>query len=182
VKPVEWYELHGPLVRHAAKTHGLDHRLLCALVQHESKGHWDAHNPEPRFHWLVDVRTWEPFRVKDGHGTRLLTPAEVLSPIPPKGWRAPADWIDPDAEWWAQKQSWGLCQVMGAVARENGYHGLFIPGILDPATNLDLGARILAGKIERHGGNVRLGLLAFNGGGDLDYPDKVLKHVDEFPI
>lgn len=181
MNPAEWYALHGAIARAAAIRNGIDHRLLCSLVQHESRGHWDAHNPEPRFHYLVDVRTWQPFRIVEGGKKRLLTQTEILSPIPPKGWRAPAPWIDPDAEWWDQKASWGLCQIMGSVAREAGYRGLFLPGIIDPATNLELGAGQLARHMKRGAGDVRKALLSYNGGSDPAYPDKVLNHLHEFP-
>lgn len=79
----------------------------------------------------------------------------------------------------ARAFSYGLMQVMGQVARELGFKGRFLTELLDPATNLSYGCKKLAQCLKRHNGDVRKALLAYNGGGDASYPDKVLKH---YPI
>jgi soluble lytic murein transglycosylase-like protein len=80
--------------------------------------------------------------------------------------------------------SWGLCQVMGVVAYEHGFQGRHCWELLDPRTNVDTGAQIYAAKLARvyHSEPKlrpeeaeRRALLAYNGGADADYPDRVSK-------
>jgi len=82
--------------------------------------------------------------------------------------------------------SWGLCQIMGVVAFEHGFRGRNLWELLDVETNVKLGAEIYAHKrnlvrqknpsandAERD----RLTLLAYNGGGDAEYPNRVMKRL-----
>lgn len=114
------------LVVTAARAHDLDPALLAALVSVESSWCPWAWNPEPRYRYLWDVRAGRPFR--------RLTAAEEASEWPPEDfatWRG-----DTDQEWWGQQASWGLCQVMGAVAREHGCTEPYLPALCDPATGI----------------------------------------------
>lgn len=54
-----------------------------------------------------------------------------------------------DTEKTGQKMSWGLMQVMGAVARECGFTGWF-PSLCDPAIGLKYGCKHLARFYARH--------------------------------
>jgi soluble lytic murein transglycosylase-like protein len=78
--------------------------------------------------------------------------------------------------------SWGLMQVMGQTAREHGYSG-HMAGICDPATGIEVGCRVLAGKMAEAQGDVERGLLLWNGGADKAYPAQVLarkaKYTDQ---
>ncbi|MGH9700043.1 MAG: transglycosylase SLT domain-containing protein [Candidatus Acidiferrales bacterium] len=47
----------------------------------------------------------------------------------------------------ARSISWGLMQVMGQVARENGFDESFLSALCDPAVGLDCGCRVLAAKL-----------------------------------
>ncbi len=47
----------------------------------------------------------------------------------------------------ARSTSWGLLQVMGQVARENGFDGTFLSALCEPAVGLDCGCRVLAAKL-----------------------------------
>lgn len=49
-----------------------------------------------------------------------------------------------------QQISWGVCQIMGAVAREHGFTGWF-PKLCDPATGLTYGIKHLKGFFVRYG-------------------------------
>jgi soluble lytic murein transglycosylase-like protein len=69
--------------------------------------------------------------------------------------------------------SWGYCQVMGQVAREHGFTGRFLSQLCDPDTGLDVGCAVLASKIDK-AGSIEAGLLAYNGGGNPEYPAQVL--------
>lgn len=77
-------------------------------------------------------------------------------------------------EAYTRAMSWGLMQVMGQVAREHGFSGASLAELCDPATGVEYGCRILAGRVARARGDVNAALLAWNGGGNTDYPDEVL--------
>lgn len=78
-----------------------------------------------------------------------------------------------------QKVSYGLCQIMGGVALEYGWRGWW-GELFGVETNLDLGATHLAKKIKQAGGELRKGLLRYNGGGNPHYPDHVLSWATHF--
>lgn len=138
----------------AAATHRIDPAILTALVQVESGGQPFAWNPEPRYQYLWDVRHGRPFRA--------ITAAEGASEIPPPDFPCLAG--DADQEWWAQQASWGLCQLMGAVAREHGCRVPYLPALGDPFLNLTLGASHLAELLAWAQRDVRRALGAYNAG------------------
>lgn len=116
-------------IESAARDFGLPFWLVAAIVQVESSGIVWAWNPEPRYRYLWDVRENRPFRV--------LAPSELASKIPPRDFACLAG--DRDQEFWAQQASWGLMQVMGAVARERGYHGPYLTELLNPDAGIHYG-------------------------------------------
>lgn len=123
-----------------AATFSLPPQLVAAMMEVESGGNPYAWNPEPRYHYLWDVRAHRPFRVLSG--------AEISSEVPPRDF--PCLGGDRDQEWWGQKASWGLMQVMGAVAREVGFAEPYLPRLCDPATGLKHGCLHLAQLRDRH--------------------------------
>ncbi len=149
---------------------GVDPILVQCVCEHESS--WDplAWNPEPRYRYMWDVRQNKPFR--------QLTDVEISSSIPPADFHALAG--DPDQEWWGQRASWGLMQVMGAVARERGFTGPYLTAMTDPLEGLIRGCRHLKWCLDREGGDLKLALLRFNGGGAANYPDLVLQFYPKF--
>src|SRR5215470_12831738 len=50
-------------------------------------------------------------------------------------------------EAYARGFSWGLMQVMGQVARENGYSDHYLSGLCDSAVGIDIGCRVLRKKL-----------------------------------
>lgn len=151
----------------AAAARTLDPDLLAALVEQESAGDQNAWNPEPRYRYFWNVRTGKPFR--------RVSDLELAAKFPPADFPALAG--DPDQEWWGQQSSWGLTQIMGAVAREHGYTGKYLPALCsDVAINLAIGAAHLADQIKwagsayvglesgRQAAATRAGLAAYNGG------------------
>ncbi|GFK94760.1 hypothetical protein NNJEOMEG_02607 [Fundidesulfovibrio magnetotacticus] len=127
--------LYEQLVADVAQELLIPVSLALALVQVESGFDPTAWNPEPRYRYVVDCRTGKPFRT--------LTPEERGVSVPPADFPAPAG-ADRDAEWWGQRASWGLCQVMGANARALGYRGKFLTGLCcDPAEGVRLGLKHL---------------------------------------
>ncbi|MCR4375669.1 MAG: lytic transglycosylase domain-containing protein [Acidobacteria bacterium] len=142
------------LIVGAAMAYSLEPDLVEAVVQVESGGNPFAWNPEPKYRWLYNVRTHQPFRA--------LTQAEASSKTPPLDFPVLAG--DRDNEWLAQQASWGLMQVMGAVARELGCKVPYLPELTQPDLNLDLGCRHLASHLKWAQGNVRKALGAYNAG------------------
>lgn len=138
----------------AAQAHGVDPDVVEAMVIVESKGRAWAWNPEPTYRWLWDVRLNRPFR--------SLTTAEASSKWPPPDF--PTSGGDRDQEWWGQQASWGLLQVMGAVARERGFRGHYLPELCDPAVNLALGVTHYASLLRWAQGDPWKAVGAYNGG------------------
>jgi soluble lytic murein transglycosylase-like protein len=142
-------------IERAASAHRLDPDLLHAVVRQESVENPWAIRAEPAYRWIWDVQRNRPFRE--------LSPDERRSPVAPPDFRAVRAPCSRDTEWQAQRTSWGLCQIMGALARELRYEGTYLSEILDPAVNLALGARQLAGLLTRTRSESKA-LEAYNGG------------------
>ena len=78
------------------------------------------------------------------------------------------------SEAYARGFSWGLMQVMGQVARENGYGEPFLSALCDAADALEIGCRILRKKFDAAAGDSVRALLLWNGGSNPSYPVQVL--------
>jgi len=78
------------------------------------------------------------------------------------------------SEAYARGFSWGLMQVMGQVAREMGFDGLFLCALCDPEQGLAVGCKLLRKKLDAMDGDTTRGLLAWNGGANPAYPGQVL--------
>jgi soluble lytic murein transglycosylase-like protein len=79
----------------------------------------------------------------------------------------------------ARSFSWGLMQMMGDSARSLGFTG-HLASLCDPATGLAWGCRFFVEKVKLAGGDVRKGLLYWNGGGNPEYPDQVLQRKQQY--
>jgi soluble lytic murein transglycosylase-like protein len=128
-----------PIIVHVAARHDLEPELVAAVVLTESAGIPEAVRYEPRYRWLH-----HPERVRPRLSS-LATETE------------------------GQKTSWGLMQVMGGVAREQGFQGWF-PALCRPAEGLEWGCRYLARLIVRFG-SVEAGVSAYNQGSPRRGPD-----------
>jgi soluble lytic murein transglycosylase-like protein len=166
------------IAHEAASRHGLPPLLVQSVIQVESGGDVWAWNAEPRYRWFWDVRANKPFRP--------VTAAESAAEVPPKDFMA-CKGVDPDAEWWGQQASWGLMQVMGAVARERGFPGRFLNALHDPVANVDIGCKHLAAYAKSYLGKYGWAgvLRAYNGGPDAavhntnpGYPARVCALID----
>jgi len=153
----------------AANRHGLKPLDVAAIVSVESSFNPWAWNPEPRYRYLWDTKQKTPFRP--------LLPAEILSEYPPKDFHSM--YGDPDNEWWGQSCSWGLMQVMGAVAREHGFQGAYLTQLCDPVINLEYGCKQLAALFRWSGGEEEPAFAAYNGGkvGNLHRPFRNQNYV-----
>lgn len=138
----------------AATSHRLPVDLVEAVVLVESSGRPYAFRPEGSYRWLWNVTTNRPFRA--------LTPEEATST------RAPVDFPTLSdsraAEWGGQRASWGLMQIMGAVARERGFVGPDFPELCDPVLGLEYGCRHLAHLLTWARGQETQALGAWNAG------------------
>lgn len=119
----------------------LDAQLVASFICVESSGNPWAWKPEPPYRYLWDVAKGRPFRA--------LTHDERMSEVAPKDFPVPAG-ADREAEWWGQQISWGLMQVMGGVARERGFSGVFLTQLCDPAEGVWVGCRHLAALLRRY--------------------------------
>jgi hypothetical protein len=142
------------LIQDAARNAGLDGDLVEAFVRVESDGDRYAWKPEPRYRFLWDVKRQRPFRA--------LTDAEIASAAPPADF--PYLVGSREQEWTGQRASWGLLQVMGAVAREEGFTAAYLPELTDPAANLIVGCRHLRGLLRWSSGDVAQAAAGFNAG------------------
>jgi soluble lytic murein transglycosylase-like protein len=139
-----------PLARDAAARHQLDPALVCAVCEQESS--WDP--------WAI--------RYERGFWEKYVEPL----------WMKAA--IRSLTEAQARAFSWGLMQVMGQIAREHGFAGASLAELCDPAVGLELGCRVLAGKIAAAAGNVTRALLLYNGGANTGYPAEVLARAENY--
>lgn len=137
-----------------AHEYGIEPSLALALCEQESTFDPWAHNPEPNYRYLWDVLRNRPFR--------KLTPQENASEIPPADFQT-FPGVPRDTEWWDQQASWGMAQIMGAVARERGFMGRFLTQLCDPKIGLPLSFAHLRIYLHRYGGIFRA-LEAYNGG------------------
>lgn len=133
-----------------AAIYKLDPDLVAAVVLAESNGNAFAYRPEPRYRYLWDITRHVPFR--------MLSPLETADDV------APSDFPGGTPEWWAQRASWGLMQLMGAVARERGFAGSFLTELVNPLVNLGLGCHHLSDLLVWANGNTLQALAAYNGG------------------
>lgn len=163
-------------VANIAPISGLSVTLVLAVIEQESGGNPYAYRPEPRYRYFVNCKTGKPFRG--------LTPDEIASKIAPPDFPSLAG--SRNQEWWGQQASFGLGQIMGAVAREQGFSGPYLTALCDPVTNIELCCRILASAMRWSGGNVRLALGSYNAGrgnaagtAGRAYAEKVLTRVDD---
>lgn len=80
----------------------------------------------------------------------------------------------------ARSISWGLMQVMGQVARENGFIERFLPSLCDPATGIQTGCFVLGKKLAAARGDVSRALGLWNGGANQDYAAQVLSRISGY--
>jgi soluble lytic murein transglycosylase-like protein len=84
-----------------------------------------------------------------------------------------------DGEAKARSTSWGLCQVMGEVARELKYTGV-LQCLCDPTTGLTYGCMHFANKLRQAQGDTYNALLRWNGGGNQAYPQQVIDRITHY--
>lgn len=137
--------------------------LVAALVLQESDGIEDAFRFEKGFKAkYLDSKSCAKL---GGHWPHFASPA-----------------FTEEQERVLRSCSFGLCQIMGQVAREYGFKHDNLFDLFVPETNIHFGVMKLATEIDkaRFAGSKRPewdGLLGYNGGGSVVYPDKVLGRI-----
>jgi soluble lytic murein transglycosylase-like protein len=106
--------------------------------------------------------TWNPWAVRyePAFFERYILPLNLPDPT----------------EAYARAFSFGLMQVMGQVAREQGFAARSLTQLCDPDIGMDIGCRKLE-KCFAQNSDPEKALLAYNGGGNAEYGKQVLARV-----
>lgn len=137
----------------AAEAEKVPADLLGAIVQTESSGNQFALRAETKHAWILDSQTGKKSQVVlKSHYIYLYKPDEC----------AKQAGVTVDTEVWSQVASWGLCQLMGAVARELGLKGPIVQ-LLQADVNLKYAAMLLKRLAGRYDKADDI-LAAYNGG------------------
>ena|SRR5271156_1560058 len=80
----------------------------------------------------------------------------------------------------ARSFSYGLMQVMGQVAREQGCKFEFLTELCKPEESIRQGCIKLKKCFDRANGDVTQALLCYNGGGSKNYPIQVLARMKNY--
>lgn len=141
------------LAKQIAAENGIDPALVCAVCHHESAN------------WNTWASRYEPAFFEKYVPSDAKTFGSVCSL---------------DTERRLRATSFGLMQIMGQVSRERGFIGEYLTELCDPAVGIEYGCRELSRRLKNASGDVRKGLLGYNGGGNPKYPDLVLAHYEEY--
>lgn len=139
-----------------AKRFNLPLPLVVAIARTESGLNRYAMRCEPAYRWLWDVQKNAPFEFLAGDRFDVR--------LPPKRFPSPSG-ISQLTEWLGQSTSWGVMQVMGALARQYGFRGQF-PSLSDPMLGAEIGCRHLVELRDRYlnGSGWRGVIAAYNAG------------------
>lgn len=138
------------LARRKAQEYKVPEHVFCGLIEQESS--WDT--------WAV---RYEPAFYN-----------RYIQPLVEKGV------VKTETEARGRAFSYGLGQVMGQVAREFGFTGKWLTELCNPEVGLQYSAFVLSRKIMAAKGIISDGLLRYNGGGDPDYPNKVMTRAVKY--
>jgi soluble lytic murein transglycosylase-like protein len=83
-------------------------------------------------------------------------------------------------EAWTRAMSFGLMQIVGETAREEGFEGRFLSELCDPSTGLEFGCRKLGRVLSKHPGDDAAALQAWNGGGNANYAAEVMARLSNY--
>jgi hypothetical protein len=155
---MSWRYEYASDILYEAGINNLDPLLIKGVIQVESGGNPWAFRHEPRWKYWVHWDSGVPYK-----GSLLSLPS------PPGVSRA--------SERALQGSSFGLMQIMGSVARENGFTEKFLTKLLLPRVNLQWGCKFLKKCLDQRNGDVERGLVRWNGSSD--YPPKVFKAMEE---
>lgn len=116
-------DLPWEAIREASRLHKLNPLMVAAIIQKESSGNTYAVRFEPLYKWMPSTEQTKALAVKLGSSVNTVL----------NGFRT----------------SWGLMQVMGAVAYEHGFQGWF-PALCRPEVGIDYGCRHFKKFLEKY--------------------------------
>ena len=104
--------------------------------------------------WVAQESDWDPWATREEPGfyRRYIAPNLLGGSFRMK------------REQWELAISWGLLQVMGVVARERGFDGLYLSQLCEPSLGLYFGVEHLLHQKGRGDGSWSQALAAYNGG------------------
>lgn len=157
---MKWYFLlPWNLINAVAVNQGVDAFLVASIIQKETEGDQYACRYEDHYKWLYKP---EFFAKKN----RISLATETMM----------------------QKTSFGLMQVMGAVAREDGYDRELVELAVRPELALEISVKHLKNFIRKYG-NIEDAVAAYNAGSvrknidgsyvNRDYVDQVMSYYRE---
>lgn len=147
----------GDTVLYYSRFYNVNPSLIAAVIWQESRCDPNAIRYEDRFFLKYLKR-----RAYADLGGFLPNPRKVSA----------------DTERRMRAVSWGLMQLLGQTAREQGFEGTFLTELLDVEANIKTGVGLLAKFLEQNEGDAHKALLRYNGGGNKMYPHDVLSHID----
>ena len=129
-------------IKRSSELYKLPITIIAAVIATESAFDRWAIKYEPHYSWL--------------YGDDESEKTEAMRKLLAK--------VDDRTEWKSQQFSYGLMQVMGAVAREYGYEGKYLTSLCRASQGLKHGCMHLKIQVKRYSGNVNKGLAAYNAG------------------
>lgn len=114
------FKLPWKTIQDAAKDNNVPANLLAAIAQTESSGNHYACRFEKNYKYIVSAKT-------NAVESNITETTEMI----------------------LQMTSWGLCQIMGGVARELGLKGSLLQ-LVDPSVNLVYAAKLLKKLAGKH--------------------------------
>lgn len=156
-KKMSWYtKIRFSLVDPVSAQYKLPENLLAAIIMKESSWNDNVVRYEPHYAWVCDVKGF----------AKRLNASEATEQM-------------------LQMTSWGLCQVMGSVAREYNFQG-WLTDLLKPEVNVKIGAQHLKAYLARYPAGITDAISAYNQGSprkdpkgkylNQDYVDTVLSY------
>jgi soluble lytic murein transglycosylase-like protein len=148
-----------PIVTQFARNNGVSPQLIAGIIHIESEGDPNSIRYEPKFFK----------KYIDGQKLKGFT-GKICSDATERHLRA---------------CSFGLMNVMGNTAREQGFKREYLTDLLDPEINLDQGCRYFKRLLDKYNDSVQA-LFHYNAGPGADYggptpndyPSKVLAAID----
>lgn len=132
---MSWHlKIKQDLINENEELYKLPKNLLSAIIMKESSWNDNVVRYEPHYAWVCDVK---------GFAKRINASEATEQAL--------------------QMTSWGLCQIMGAVAREYNYQG-WLTDLLKPELNLKYGARHLKAYLTRHPAGITDAISSYNQG------------------
>lgn len=152
---MSWHlKIKHDLVKQNEEFYKLPKNLLPAIIMKESSWNENVMRFEPHYSYLYDVK---------GFARRIGASEETEKVL--------------------QMSSFGLCQIMGAVAREYNYQG-WLTDLLKPELNIKYGARHLKAYLAKYPAGITDAISSYNQGSprkdqkgkytNQDYVDSVL--------